>query len=119
MVEGDACRRLKIELPLQHGSGDRSERTGWAVRVREFGKELSVGTVRAVSGFRQFRSSLTSSPASRSNTMIEFFVWGALILGQALYWSFFRDQTELVSDQYWKAYLLRYRIPVALPLVHL
>jgi hypothetical protein len=32
--------------------------------------------------------------------MIEFFFCGALILGQALYWSFFKDQTEVVSDEY-------------------
>ncbi len=86
------------------------ERARWAVRVREFGKELSVGIVRARSGFRQFRSSLTSSPASRSNTMIEFFIWGGWILGQSLYWSFFRYQTEVVvCDEYRKAYLLKYR----------
>jgi len=42
--------------------------------------------------------------------MIEFFLWGALILGQALYWSLFRDQTEVVSDEYWKARSLRFRI---------
>jgi hypothetical protein len=41
--------------------------------------------------------------------MIEFFFWGALIFGQALYWSFFRDQTEVVSDEYWKAHSLRFR----------
>ena len=42
--------------------------------------------------------------------MIEFFFWGAWILGQAMYWSFFRYQTKLASDEYWEAYLLRYRI---------
>jgi hypothetical protein len=42
--------------------------------------------------------------------MIEFFLWGALILGQSLYWSFFKDQTEVVSDQYWEAHSLRFRI---------
>jgi hypothetical protein len=71
---------------------------------------MSVGTVRAWSGSRQFRSSLTSSPASRSDTMIEFFFWGAWILGQGLYWSFFRYQTKVVCDEYWEAYLLRYGI---------
>jgi hypothetical protein len=42
--------------------------------------------------------------------MIEFFLWGALIFGQALYWSFVRCQTEVVSDEYWKARSLRFRI---------
>jgi hypothetical protein len=42
--------------------------------------------------------------------MIEFFLWGALVLGQALYWSFFRCQTEVASDQYWKAHSLRFQI---------
>jgi len=47
--------------------------------------------------------------------MIEFFLWGALILGQALYWSLFRCQTEVVSDEYWKAHSLRFRITRVTP----
>lgn len=42
--------------------------------------------------------------------MIEFFSWGAWILGQGVYWSFFRYQTETACDEYWEAYLLRYGI---------
>lgn len=42
--------------------------------------------------------------------MIEFFLWGSLILGQILYWSFFKCQTAAVSHEYWKAYALRFRI---------
>ncbi len=42
--------------------------------------------------------------------MIEFFLWGTLILGQILYWSFFRYQTAVVSHEYWKAHALKFRI---------
>jgi hypothetical protein len=47
--------------------------------------------------------------------MIDFFFWGPWIFGQVLYWSFLRYQTEVVSDEYWKAYLLRYRITRVAP----
>jgi len=37
--------------------------------------------------------------------MIQFFIWGAWILGQGMYWSFFKLQTEIASEQSWKACL--------------
>lgn len=37
-----------------------------------------------------------------SATMIESFLYGAWIGGQALYWLFLRHQTELLSEEYWR-----------------
>ena len=42
--------------------------------------------------------------------MIELFLWAALILGQAFYWSFFRCRTEVVSEEYWIAHSQRFPI---------
>jgi hypothetical protein len=42
--------------------------------------------------------------------MIESFIWATSILGQILYWSFLRYQTEVICEEYWKAHLLRFPI---------
>jgi hypothetical protein len=41
-----------------------------------------------------------------SPTMIETFLYGAWIGGQALYWLFLRDQTESLGEEYWRMFLL-------------
>ena len=35
--------------------------------------------------------------------MIESFFWASCLLGQGLYWSFFRSQTETASEECWTA----------------
>jgi hypothetical protein len=39
-------------------------------------------------------------------TMIESFLYGAWIGGQALYWLFLKHQTEFIGDEYWRVFLL-------------
>jgi len=38
--------------------------------------------------------------------MIESFLYGASIGGQALYWLFLRHQTEFLGEEYWRTFLL-------------
>jgi hypothetical protein len=38
--------------------------------------------------------------------MIESFLYGAWIGGQALYWLFLRHQTEFLGEEYWRVCLL-------------
>jgi len=38
--------------------------------------------------------------------MIESFLYGAWIGGQALYWLFLKQQTEFIGDEYWRVFLL-------------
>jgi hypothetical protein len=39
-------------------------------------------------------------------TMIESFLYGAWIGGQALYWLFLRHRTEFLGEEYWRTFLL-------------
>ena len=39
--------------------------------------------------------------------MIESFIYAAWILGQGLYWSLFKFQTEIACEKSWNACLLR------------
>ncbi len=58
----------------------------------------------------KWRYLAVSETTKWAETMIEFFLWGGLIFGQSLYWSFLKRQTEVVSDEYWKALSLRFRM---------